>query len=739
MADPRADSVLTPAAAIHQRLWTMPSIIAATAMFGSLALSAAPTDSLVARCRALQQQPQAAIAACEAAFAQHAGDSQVDVAQEMLFRRSDAEIAIGAFDTAQVTLERAALLPGAGDAWKSTYRLQRRRGILDYRRGQFPAALSAFSAARDLAASNGDAIAEGNSWNDLGNALRRIGSYREALEAYLASLQRKRSTNDAQLGGLMTNLGDLYRDLNDAKSSRDYYLQALDLHQRRGRTLDVAHTHEALATLALDTRDFLSARKHLDLAATTFHTLAARSDEIRVAARVARLGLDSDDVPTAQRAVAHGIALAQALKLPITPDLALEAARLALLDRDAAGAERLTSEVLARLAADAPERVALLKLRAEALDQLGRVGDAYRAALQFQQADAALRDAEHDRRLEQLRVRFDVAEKDRALGALTAQARLRTLTLQQRTAQLKFLAVSAVLVVSLIGFLAYRARERLRVAASLREAQLQSEAEHFRAAATALEGDMRRVQALLDRSEHALIALDLSSTIVAANRGAADALRVDVAQLHGRRLDEFIDAASAAGLSDALGRIDEGEASVDCSLAMLGQVGASPWSATLIALDDAGGASTVVQFLIGNATDTDAALPTSLSTPTLIAAGTDNGGRGGGDQPDMFRRELVELMVSSLAAWEQSTRSGAIELAERSRVWRVAIDDGRLRVRAMERYLSLAKIPRHPRWREVLRTTYYVLAEAPLDSDKRAELRQRCESVQALVRRRALH
>lgn len=712
------------------------------AMFGALALDAAPTDSLVARCQALQQQPQAAIAACEVAFAQHAGDSEVDIAQEMLFRRSDAEIAIGAFDAAQATLERAGLLPGAGDAWKSTYRLQRRRGILAYRRGQFSSALTAFRAARDLAATNGDAIAEGNSWNDLGNALRRIGSYREALEAYQASLQRKRSVNDAQLGGLMTNLGDLYRDLNDPKSSRDYYLQALELHQQRGRTLDVAHTHEALATLALDTRDFFSARAHLDLAAATFHTLAARSDELRVAARGARLGLDSDDVPSARRAVAHGAALAHALKLPITPDLALEAARLALLDRDAARAERLASESLTRLATDAPERVALLRLRAEALDQLGRVAEAYRESLQFQRADAALRDAEHDRRLEQLRVRFEVAEKDRALAALTAESRLRALSLQQRTTQLKFLAASTVLVVSLIAFLAYRARERVRIAASRREVHLQAEAEHFRAAATALEGDMRLIQALLDRSENALIALDLSAGIVAANRGAASALHVDVSQLRDRRLDEFIDAASATRLSDALGRIDEGETTVTCLLSILGEASAAPWPAKLTALEDAGGASTVVQLVVGNSTDTGAAVatsePESISNQTVVASEQGTSKHGDDDEPDVFRRELVDLMVSSLAAWEQSTRSGAIELAERSRVWRVAIDDGRLRVRAMERYLSLAKIPRHPRWREVLRTTYFVLAEAPLDGDTRADLRQRCESVQALVRQRAL-
>jgi two-component system, sensor histidine kinase ChiS len=724
------------------RSFRMKFLSAVAVVLCSLGLSAETVDPLVERCRSLQQQPKTAIEACEAAFARHAGDIAVDIAQEMLFRRSDAEMATGDFSAAQASLERAAVLPGADEAWMNTYRLQRRQGILAYRRGQFVQALATFRSARDLAASNGDAVAEGHSWNDLGNALRRIGSYREALEAYLASLQKKRSVGDTQLGGLMTNLGDLYRDLNDSQSSRSYYLQALDLHRQRGRTLDVAHTHESLATLALDTRDFATAQRELAQAAAVFHSLGARSDELRIAARAARLGMDSDNVPAARTAIAHGQQLAQVLNVPISPDLALERARLALHDDDAASAEAVLSATLAGLTDTAPERVALLRLRAAALVRLGRSEDAYAQALLFQQADAALRDAEHDRRLEQLRVRFEVAEKERALETLGAEAKLRALALQQRTTQLELVAVAAVLGIALIGFLGYRSRERQRVAAARREARLQAEAERYRDAAAALADDMRRVQSLLDRSDNALVALDLAAGIVAVNRAAATALRVDAGHLRGRPLEEFIDAASAKQLSAALARIEDGESSVDLSLTLHGDE-SPPWPAKLMSLEDADGASTVVHIIVGTARDAVPAAMTLAMEPaqpvadaTISTAGQPPGRDE--ESADMFRRELVELMVSALTAWEGSTRSGAIELAEKSRVWRVAIDDGRLRVRAMERYLHLARIPRYPRWREVLRTAFYVLAEAPLDADQRNELRRRCDSVQALVRRRAL-
>ena len=108
------------------------------------------------------------------------------------------------------------------------------------------------------------------------------------------------------------------------------------------------------------------------------------------------------------------------------------------------------------------------------------------------------------------------------------------------------------------------------------------------------------------------------------------------------------------------------------------------------------------------------------------------------EQRDAYRRALVELMLATVAAWERSTGKTRIDLAGDSRIWRITIDEGRLRVRALERYLSLAKLPRRPRWREVLRTVYYVLTECPLDAAEREALKARLEQVQDAVRRRSL-
>src|SRR5690606_13267144 len=77
----------------------------------------------------------------------------------------------------------------------------------------------------------------------------------------------------------------------------------------------------------------------------------------------------------------------------------------------------------------------------------------------------------------------------------------------------------------------------------------------------------------------------------------------------------------------------------------------------------------------GGAGDASAAVPAEAS--------------GSDQRADAFRLHLVELMQTSLDAWERLTRRTRVDLAQDSGVWRVTVDDGRLRTRAMDRYLRL--------------------------------------------------
>ena len=87
-----------------------------------------------------------------------------------------------------------------------------------------------------------------------------------------------------------------------------------------------------------------------------------------------------------------------------------------------------------------------------------------------------------------------------------------------------------------------------------------------------------------------------------------------------------------------------------------------------------------------------------------------------------FRNNLVSLMQSCITLWQKHSGRPLIELAEESKVWRVSIDNGRLRARSMERYLEVDKLPKNPRWREVTRTAYFILKSLSLEADEQKKL-----------------
>ncbi|UAA37557.1 tetratricopeptide repeat protein [Paraneptunicella aestuarii] len=80
-----------------------------------------------------------------------------------------------------------------------------------------------------------------------------------------------------------------------------------------------------------------------------------------------------------------------------------------------------------------------------------------------------------------------------------------------------------------------------------------------------------------------------------------------------------------------------------------------------------------------------------------------------------IRQLMVEIMSLALSIWEQSSGKTRIELAEESKAWKVNIDDGRLRVRTLERYLNIKTLPKKPRWRNIISTAGHVISHCPGD------------------------
>lgn len=103
-----------------------------------------------------------------------------------------------------------------------------------------------------------------------------------------------------------------------------------------------------------------------------------------------------------------------------------------------------------------------------------------------------------------------------------------------------------------------------------------------------------------------------------------------------------------------------------------------------------------------------------------------------------FRESIVNLMILSLQCWEHCTQKNKIELAEESNIWRINVDGGRLRVRSMDRYLNVNKLPKVPRWRDVLKTAYFVLDRADSNSTIKRQLEESLEETLSIMRKQSI-
>ena len=109
------------------------------------------------------------------------------------------------------------------------------------------------------------------------------------------------------------------------------------------------------------------------------------------------------------------------------------------------------------------------------------------------------------------------------------------------------------------------------------------------------------------------------------------------------------------------------------------------------------------------------------------------------DSDSEYRQQLVTLMRSALHAWEVTTQKSKIELTEESNILAVSLDDGRLRTRTFDRYLRLEQLPKVPRWREVVRTAYFVLSIPTIETEIRLGLEHELEESKALLKKAAIN
>jgi len=651
---------------------------------------------------------------------------------QALFAHAESRIAAGRFDQAERALDCADATLGAAADPALRYELVRRRGILDYRRERVPEALARFECALALAEAREDRVAVARDLKNIGSALRRLGDLHGALNSLTRSLEMQRATGE--IGGpVLNNIADVYREMKEPTDAMRYYREALAAFRAQGERVEAAHVLESMAKLELDGGEVKQPVVWLQEALRVYRENGDRAYELRVYAGLARAALALGDLSQARGHVASALAVADEHRLPLPSDLQLQAARVEHRSGDSTAAASRIRDALALAPNGDTERLPLLEELAAIQESTGDRAGAIATMRRAQAETLAQARAQHDRQLSWLRTRFETAERDRTIAALEAENRLRRAELRQRTLLL-WSAVALMLALAAVSWAwLQRRRQRERLEEAARRVRQEEELARYRREADALAEDRSLLQALLDRREDAVCLLDAEGVVLTVNRAACAMLGAIDAPPQGHTLIDYLADADREALAQALLHMEDSQ-SHRFALSTRGGVALharlSQW--------DRGDGLIVLELAPRIADMAEDSTAVETASDESSTAQDDANASVAADVRDEFRRALVELMLAVVDAWERSTGTTRLDLAEKSRIWRVTVDDGRLRARAMERYLSLSKLPHNPRWRDVLRSAYHVLGHCALEAQTREDLQRRVDAVLAYTRRSAL-
>lgn len=108
-----------------------------------------------------------------------------------------------------------------------------------------------------------------------------------------------------------------------------------------------------------------------------------------------------------------------------------------------------------------------------------------------------------------------------------------------------------------------------------------------------------------------------------------------------------------------------------------------------------------------------------------------------GNKPNKMNERDLGVTVMNLAVdyWSFATKTNKTELADRSKLWSIYLEkDGFARTQTLDRYLNEKTIPLRPRWKNIINTADYVLAECHKPSHLKDQLEKHTILLKEMIR-----
>ncbi|RMH36344.1 MAG: tetratricopeptide repeat protein, partial [Gammaproteobacteria bacterium] len=547
----------------------------------------------------------------------------------------------------------------------------------------------------------------------------KLDDYQQALHYFQESLARKRALNDTRgIAVTLVNIGHVFHQSGELKQAKFFFVEAMQALEhdpnsspsaRRRRLL---HTEENLAQIEAEQGNIAGALARLRRIDHNYQAKDWQRDQQRIE-RVALALCVNADHPCAsywgQRTQARLKRDSWALDGPTITIFTEWLYRQHAFQQ----AKQWLHRGLALPHLTEDDRKHLLSLKAKMAEQQQDWQTAYRALKTASTIERQQLQAKHARSVQNLKSRLFIQAQNVKLAELESQRIRQDLALANSQMQVSLLA--ALLLLSVAGVILFMQRKkRLWLQQKL---QLNEDLRQHESAYQALKEEHTVALSALDKQLTPQFIIGADWRIEKVNRAFIE--RYPMAKHWQEHHLAIVWPTLFTILSARSEDNEHDDIHVDCPAPTASPSSSSEARLSLLVSDCEGDA------LLVRVAEQAAGSAKVTSSPTQ-------------DDINTMRAILVDLLFTCVHAWERATGKDKVDLAEASGIWRITIDGGRLRTRSLDRYLSLNTMPKRPRWRAVVQTAHFVLAETRLSAAERQEIEHKLEKVLAEIKSRQL-
>ncbi len=600
---------------------------------------------------------------------------------------------------------------------KQLYNFLRRKGILLYRQGELPAALKVFRQALDHAESKFNDSQIAKSLSDIGTAHMAMMEYPDSLNAYKRSLAIKEQYANAEaIAVTLNNIGSVYRHMSDWQQAEVYYRRAIQHYEQSNRPGRIAHTRENLGVVSLNLGQLDRAIELFQRSLDYFKQSNNRHAQLRLSILLGKAHLNRKQLEQAEQYLTFAETLAlNTGNSDQSNALMLQLGRLA----SAKGSYQQAESLLVAGLNDAQDKkqrdtsLAILQALIDNAVAFEQWQSAFDYQKQLTQSMLAARKVAFTDSLAHKRAAFEYEQQLKEITLLNKNKEIQALELENQRNQITMIILASLILTLLLGWVIVWLLKKRRELAD----QYDKDIAYHREQVAKLGVNYASLKKVFGQFKQPIIIVNNQQTLLFANDACQKLLAIGNPKATSIALNEIVPESN-----DEFWQLWHSQDEIDnqyvkhVRFSIDGQTSEHNVLVSTLHREESIG----VIVLCDPAHDS-AGLPVNALLPKAS-----------------FHQLLVDLMISSLENWETATHSSRIELAEQSGIWRVSIDDGRLRTRSLDRYLSLKTLPKKPRWREVVRTAHFVLAECQLDTATKSSLEEKLAAVTDHLRAEAL-